>query len=91
MGIKSPKWVETLPPRTGGKRNRLAYMIRTLKSNPNKWAEVAVFNKMTEVRTLSSRLRGYGLQVAQRRAGGGWTRVFARYNTTVIAAKKISK
>lgn len=89
MGIKSLKWVENIPPRHGGKQSKVAYIVRTLKANPNKWAEVAAFNKTPAIRTFCSTLRKYGIQVSVRKAGGGWTRVYARYNSSAVA--KISR
>lgn len=91
MGIKSIKWVDVLPPRIGGKPSKLTNIVRTLKGNPGRWAEVAAFNNIRQVRTLSGSLRSKGLQVSVRKAGGGWTRVYARYNSPVSAIRAASK
>lgn len=87
MGLKTVKWVDTIPPRIGGTggMTKLARTVKRLKDNPDRWAEVASSQNQTEIRTLSSRLRSAGLQVAQRRAGGGWSKIYARFNSIPVS------
>lgn len=95
MGFQSIKWVKSVPPRVGGTggMTQLGRIAKKLHENPNKWAQVGSSKNPTEVRTMSGRLRGAGLQVSVRRAAGGWTKVFARYNAakSVKSAKKSKK
>lgn len=103
MGLKTVKWVNEVPPRVGGTGHmtKLARIAKKLQDNPNRWAEVGSAQTYAQAHTLSSRLRGAGLQVSIRRAGGGWTKIYARYNSSpaknssskkkTVAAKKSSK
>lgn len=86
MGLKTVKFVETIPPRMGGtsRMTQLQRIVRKLNENPNRWAEVGSTQNVTEMRTLSGRLRSAGLQVSVRRAGGGWTRIYARFNSSPV-------
>lgn len=91
MGLKTLKWVDSVPPRVGGTgvMSKFARTVKRLHDNPNRWAEVGSSRSLTEVRTLAGRLRSAGLQVSQRKIANGWTKVYARYNAT--PAKNSSK
>lgn len=93
MGFQSVKWVSSVPPRVGGTggMTQLARIAKKLHENPNKWAQVGSSKNSTEIRTMSGRLRGAGLQVSVRRAAGGWTKVFARYNSSSAKKAKSAK
>lgn len=98
MGIKSPKWVDTIPPRSNGNVNarrksgsKFRRLVKVLKENPNRWAEVASFQQRNKHRAMAQRLRDAGLQVSVRQVGGGWTRVYARFNTFAASTKKSVK
>lgn len=93
MGLKNVKFVETLPRRMGGtsRMTKLQRVVRKLRENPDRWAEVGSAQSITQVRTLSGRLRGAGLQVSVRRAGGGWTKIYARFNSSPVKRAKSKK
>lgn len=81
------KFVDALPPRTGGHPSKYDGVVRTLKANPNRWAEVASVQKNTVKMYTVTFLRKQGLQVSVRKAENGWTKIYARYNTTATTKK----
>lgn len=90
MGLKNVKFVDSIPPRMGGtsRMTKIQRVVKKLRDNPDRWAEVGSTQSMTQMRTLSGRLRGAGLQVSVRRAGGGWTKIYARFNSSPVKRAK---
>lgn len=93
MGLKTVKFIDSLPPRMGGtsRMTQAQRVAKKLRENPNRWAEVGSVQTLTQMRTLSGRLRGLGLQVSVRRAGGGWTKIYARFNSSPATKPKSKK
>lgn len=90
MGLNKVKWVDTIPPRLGGtaRISKAERIAKVLKANPNRWAKVGSFQNSRELRNAEGRLRKAGLRVAVRKANGGWSSIYAQYETSRPKSKR---
>lgn len=87
MGIKV-QFVEEVPASQylrkrgpkAGRASKYAKAVKMLKANPGRWAHIQSVQGKSRTTSITQTLRQNGLEIAVRKAGGGWYKVYSRYN-----------
>lgn len=80
-------WVDALPEKAIAQKKRKAvakkprfwYIMKQLKQNPGKWANVINYHNRFTATNAATTFRNNGFEAAVRKSPGGWYKVFARY------------